>query len=157
MPRVSDPAERKRRDAEIWRLYAAGNTMEKLAERFDLAVSRISEIITRERGKYGQATREQRRVELAAQLDELRSAMQVLADAEPVPLFRGTEPVVERDESGEIVTRYVDHSARVTAAKTIVDIQARMAKMLGLDAAEVVDQTTTVRYSFEGVDTGELT
>lgn len=156
MPRLNDPAERKRRDAEIWRLYAAGSTMEKLAARFDLAVSRISEIITRERGKYGRQSRDERREELTAQLDELREAMQELLDAEPVPLFRGTEPVVERDENGNVVKTFVDHSARVTAAKTIVDIQARMAKMLGLDAPEQVDSNTTVRYVIEGVDTGEL-
>lgn len=155
MPREFDPDKRRERDAEIWRLYCAGNTMEKLAPRFGLSVPGISNVVAKQRAKY-RWNRDEKRGELAAQLDELRVAMQELLDMEPAPMFRGTEPVVDRDEGGEVTKRYMDHSARVTAAKAIVDIQARMAKMLGLDAPEQVDQNTTVRYVVEGVDTGEL-
>lgn len=148
--------KRRSRDEEIWRRYACGSTLETLAREFGLAISTVGSIVEAARQKYVWS-KDGKRQELAQQLDWLREEMTALVDAEPAPMFRGTEPVVDRDEKGEIVKRYEDHSGRVNAAETLLRIQARMAKMLGLDAAEVVDQTTTVRYSFEGVDTEELT
>lgn len=157
MPRLNDPAERRKRDAEIWRLYAAGWTLVRLGEKFGLAISRISEIITRERGKYSIIDKALKREELNAQLDDLRASAQELVDAEPAPMFRGTEPVVDRDEHGEIVKRYEDHSGRLAAMRALVDIQARQAKMLGVDAPDKLETTGTVRYTVEGVDVGDLT
>ncbi|HZO70041.1 MAG TPA: hypothetical protein VFB74_34025 [Kribbellaceae bacterium] len=156
MPRINDPAERKRRDAEIWRLYAAGWTLVRLGERFDLAHSRVSEIITRERGRFSILDKALKREELAAQLDDLRSAAQELVDAEPAPMFRGAEPIVDRDDDGEVVKRYYDHGGRLEAMKTVVAIQAREAKMLGLDAPDQIQTDSTVKYVVEGVDMEDL-
>ena len=157
MPREWDPDKRRERDDKIWRLYSAGNTnMDKLGQQFGITRAAVSNIIAKQRAKYRWHAAEKRE-ELAAQLDRLRAEMSALVDAEPAPMFRGTEPVVDRDERGEIVKRYEDHSGRVAAAKALVDIQARQAKMLGLDAPDQLQTEATVKYTVEGIDVGDLT
>ena len=155
MPREPNAAKRAERDAEIWRLVCDGHPRPDVAVRFGVSLSRVDQICQRHQGAYV-FDKIAKRAELAEQLDRLRAAASELVDAEPAPMFRGAEPIVDRDDDGEVVKRYYDHGGRLEAMKTVVAIQAREAKMLGLDAPDQIQTDSTVKYVVEGVDMEDL-
>lgn len=138
-------AQRERND-EIWHLYCSGVTQAQLATQFGISGQRISEIIIAQRRAIPERARLDLIQELAQQLDSTRAALQEIVDAEPMLKF---------DSEGELSGE--DHSGRIQAARAIVRVQEREAKLFGLDSPDRVQAETTVRYVVEGADPEAMT
>lgn len=139
------------RNAEIWRRFCAGERQAAIAKSYGISQQTVSEICQRKRIALGPIDRDKKRQELASQLDYLRAQMAELVEREPAPMYRGAEPV--RDDDGNVVE---DHSGRIAATDALLRVQARAAKLLGLDAPDKVETAATVRYVVDNVDLDEL-
>jgi hypothetical protein len=141
------------RDQMIWRDKVAGWTNPDLAEKYGLSVRRIEMIISKARGAVS-VTAADLRADFLAQLDHNRKAAQAIVDAGPAPAFssKGDQLWARESMDSVEVTPVVDHAARLAAMREIVNIQARAAKLGGLDAAERAEVDTTVRYVVEGAE-----
>jgi hypothetical protein len=138
------------RDREIFRAFCLGEQVDVLAERHALTVSRIRQVVAVQRGRLPGMSAAETREELKVQLDDLRRQLHAIVDSPPAIAER------EYDDEGRVTAVKLDHSGRIAAARQIVAVQNRMAKMLGLDSPEQVEATTTVRYELVGVDPEEL-
>lgn len=137
------------RDRAIFKAYCCGTHQDDLAAEYGLSYTRINQIIALQRGKLPSMTSAQLREELKVQLDDVRRQLHTILDHEPSAKY-------EYGEDGEVASIEWDQSARIQAARQIVAVQNRLAKMLGLDSPEQVHAETTVRYELVGVDPEEL-
>lgn len=140
------------RDQAIWRDRIAGWSYAELAEKYDLSVRRITQIMERIRGTISVSAADYRH-DFAMQLDRLRREAQAIVDAGPVPAFssKGDQLFARASDDDESAgVPVMDHGARLAAMAQIVNIQARAAKLGGFDAAEKAEIDTTVRYVIEG-------
>lgn len=149
--RTEDTQQRK---ADVMRLRRQGHTFEAIGDQLGITKQRahqiysaaLAEIPAQEVGEY--------RAEQAARLDELLTkAHEVLARGH-VHVSQGR--VVRDDETGEPVR---DDGPTLAAIKTILDIEARRAKLLGLDTPvrQEFDVSGGVRYEVVGVDLDQVT
>lgn len=148
------PDFKAERNAELWRLKCAGHGDKELAERFGISEGRVCQIVRAERAKLGARDRAEIRQELTGQLDTVRARLQDIMDAPAAVAMSAGKPVPARNEDGSLAEgQYaVDHGAALSAASGIVQVQARMAKMLGLDDPTQIGVDSTVRVIVEGTD-----
>lgn len=91
---------------------------------------------------------EQHRQEMLDQLDEAERAVLAVLHTQHITVSQGR---VVRDDDGSTV---VDDGPILDAARTLVSLQARKAKLIGADAAEKVEHSGGVKYEVVGVDPG---
>ncbi|HEX7060683.1 MAG TPA: hypothetical protein VF200_01875 [Woeseiaceae bacterium] len=145
------------RDREIWAKRCAGMSTADLAREYRLSVRRVEEICSKHRGAMTMQSRDDIRAEYQAQLDRARQLLQELIEAPLPPAFQGGEalrvPGPDEDSPGELVR---DAGTRLQAIKRLVEVQARAARLLGLDAPEKIEQSGIIRYEIAGVDMEKL-
>jgi hypothetical protein len=142
------------RNGEIWHRYTVRQqTQAMIAEELNISQARVSEIITEVRASIPPIDREQlvaSSLELVAYVKQ--QAMEIV-DLAGAPVFVGKDGAIAYDENGQVVR---DHSGRLAALKMAMDADNVIAKRLGLDAAQKIEQSGSVRYEIVGVDTEDL-
>lgn len=139
MPRGNEDDRLDGRDGEIWRAYVGGSTQEAIASRFGISQSRVSQIIAAVRASVQPEEKEhlvQREIDF---LDQLRERMMAAVDAPLPPAFTQSGKILTTP-GGHIV---LDDSSRLAAVDRAVRLHERLSKLLGLDAAQKLDVTTT--------------
>lgn len=143
------------RDAEIFYLRRIERwTERKLAERFGLSQQRISQICAVAQAKLppidlGAIQRQA----LEVHEDVIRRAYEV-ANLRGAPITAGKDGDIVLDPEDQSVVR--DYSALLAALKVVNQSVAEIRKLQGLDAAQRIDTTATVKYIIEGVDPEDL-
>lgn len=112
------------RDGEVWHRYAVlSQTQEKIASELGISQSQVSNIIKKVREKLPQQTREEIAAERAEQL-------RAVAEAFLPKALAGSKD----------------------AAQTLIKLQEREAKLLGLDSAVKQEITADIKYEVVGID-----
>lgn len=133
------------------RLRAEGATYHELAERFQISLTRVGQIIHAERAKMPLRDRAEIIKEHAAELDRGREILREIAER-PGPVATGNSkdgPVELRSIDGNPVE---DVTGKVEALRALTVLQTREAKLLGLDSPDRVASTEVVTVRFEGID-----
>lgn len=129
------------RNAEIWAAYVRGETQAAIGARYGITQQAVAKVVAQMRSDIPERIKEDvihREVEF---LDWARTEALTLWDAQGAPVTAGKDgDLVYDPETGGIVR---DHAGRLAGLRTAVDISARLAKMLGLDAASRVDATVS--------------
>ena len=148
------------RNGEIYRKYTVYRwTQEKIAQHYGIDQTRVSQIIKAVQATIPQhdlAEMRQQSLELYA---ELTARALEIADLVPAPVLRGQDGLilteVDPETGEERVVR--DYSGRLRAMETAAKFDQETRKLMGLDAAQKVESTATVKYEVVGVNTGDLT
>lgn len=129
------------RNGEIWRKHLLGWTQEALAQEHGLTQARISQILADVRATIPPVDLVQARQTHQELLADLRRRVSEIALAPLPPVTAGKDgrPVVD-PVTGEYVR---DASGRYQALMGVAKLEERMAKLMGLDAAEKVDVSVT--------------
>lgn len=125
------------RDQEIFTKYLFGHTQVELAEEYGLAQSAISRIINKLRESVTLPTREDLVKRSVARLDALLKKAWAVAEAEHLAVSHGR--VIYDPRTGEPMK---DHAPLLQAIDRIVRLEERVAKLLGLDAADRLESPT---------------
>lgn len=126
------------RNGNVWREYCRGATMDALAERYNISMQRVSQVIA----QVADSIPQQERAALIAQevdyMREVRLGILELWDspAPPVTQRSGDGWEYVRDPEGRLA---YDYSGRLHAANLALKYSERMHKLLGLEAATKVD------------------
>lgn len=147
------PEEKTERNAEIWRRFSAGERQADLAEEFGITQQAIAHIVARARAKIGPADRAAMIADFVRETQASREFLAEVRNAPPPPAFSVKGDLL-RDERGETVK---DITSQLAASRELVNQQAHIAKLLGLNAPDRVQQDTTVHFTIEGVDGDALT
>lgn len=126
---------KRERNAEMVRLHSEGWGYARLAERYDIDISRVGQIIRAERCKIPLRDRLEIVQDMAAQLDALRARAEEIVYADsPIAMSQG-KPVPLRNSDGSAIEgRYAaDHGMSLAAMDAIVRIQHRESRLLGTD------------------------
>jgi hypothetical protein len=125
-----------------WDLYVAGWTQRQIAEKFGIDQSTVSDDFAALRAETPRQTREQLIEKHQAGLAWATKRLRELAEKPAPPVTAGAQGEIVRDPlTGEIVR---DYGLQRQAALDLVRLQEREAKLLGLNAADVVEHTGTV-------------
>jgi len=135
------------RNGEIWRAYLDGATQEKIAQRYGIVQSRVSAIIAEVRAS----------IPAPVLADIMRDeADRVAALYEmTMEIARAHHPVVSL-QRGEVVPGVEDAGPKLAAINTALRIHERIARAIGSDAAQKIDTTAAVKYTYEGVNVTEV-
>ena len=156
-PRPRGPGGRYRplpetidRDATAYDWHLKGKSTRQIAAIMGYGHhSSVSEAIDRARtARHVAATAEQRADELA-RLDLMNDRLQAVLDRRHVTVSQGR--VVEMD--GEPLE---DDAPILDTVRTLLQVQTRRAKLLGLDAPASVAATVEVSYKINGVNPGDM-
>lgn len=137
------------RDWEIYRRYCKGVLAPVLAAEYGLSPSRIHQIVANVRSRTPMVAPSDMRADMVRELSEVKAQMHEILDGEPGTKF-------ELDREGNVLAENADQSARLMAAKRIVELDTTIAKICGINAPEQVEATSTVRYEVVGVDPDEI-
>lgn len=143
--------ESRERRAEVMRLRRTGMTFERIGERLGITKQAVHKLYTKTLAEIPADEVETYRAEQAARLDALlEQANEVLA-AKHVVVQHGK--VVMHDGAP-----LPDRGPILDAIKTVLDIESRRAKLLGLDTPvkQSLQTDQTITYAFEGVDLDKL-
>lgn len=126
------------RNGRIWRDYCRGATMQKLADRYDLTVQRISQIVNEVRDNLGEEVRNEVIQTEAEMLRELRDqVLSEIFDAMAAPVTAGKDGNIVLDpETGEVVR---DHGGRLAGLNAANNLTMRLHRLLGIDAPAKLD------------------
>lgn len=135
----------KRRDIDMWKMRGKGNTIEDIAEHYDLSPATVRNCLNRAADEYQvEAAEHVVKMELARLDTLLTHAMEVL-ERRHVAYSHGK---LMTDERGEAVT---DSAPVLHAIKTVMGIMDRRSRYLGLDAPSKTEQTISV-YKKDNAD-----
>jgi len=135
-------AELIERRREGWDLYVAGWTQRQIAEKFGIDQSTVSDDFAALRAETPRQTREQLIEKHQEGLAWATKRLRELAEKPAPPITAGAQGLIVHDpRTGEIVR---DYALQRQAALDLVRLQEREAKLLGLNAADVVEHTGTV-------------
>jgi len=130
------------RRAEEWELYCQGWTQPQIATKFGIDQSTVSDDLRLYRESFPPESREQRIAAHQAGLAWATKRLRELAEKPAPPVTAGAQGDIVRDPlTGDIVR---DYGLQRQAALDLVRLQEREAKLLGLNAADVVEHTGTV-------------
>lgn len=125
------------RNGTIWRDYCGGMTQAALAAREGISQARVSQIITQVRDGIPEEERElevQRSLEM---LRELRAGALEVWRMRAAPVTAGKDGDLVLDPEDGTYVR--DHGGRLAALGAALKVDARIAQLLGLDAATKLD------------------
>jgi DNA-binding transcriptional regulator LsrR (DeoR family) len=129
------------RNGEIWRKHLLGWTQEALAEEHGLSQARISQILSDVRATIPEPDLVQARQTHQELLGDLRRRVSEIALAPLPPVTAGKDGLPVQDPvTGDYVR---DYSGRYQALMGVAKLEERLAKLMGLDAAEKVDVSVT--------------
>lgn len=143
------------REAEIYRLTVVNQlTQSKIAERFGISQSAVSQILSNARAKLPPVDLDAiRRQSLELHLDTMRAALE-LAEMPGAPVTAGKDGDLVLDPATGAYVR--DYSLRLAARETARKADAEIRKLYGLDAATKTEVSGSVRYEVAGVDISKL-
>jgi len=144
---INDEPRLVGRNGEIWRAYLDGATQEKIAQRYGIVQSRVSAIIAEVRAS----------IPAPVIADIMRDeADRVAALYEmTMEIARAHHPVVSM-QRGEVIPGIEDAGPKLAAINTALRIHERVARALGTDAAQKIDTTANVKYTYEGVNVSDV-
>ena len=122
------------RNRDIWRDSVVGGLNQyELAEKYDLAQSRISNILKEVRESITATPREEWLAQEIGHVQEIRNKLAGYLDRPGLPVTAGKDGDLVRDPSdAQPVRSYAEHAQ---IARTALAYTERLGKMLGLDAA----------------------
>lgn len=142
------------RNGEIWQDYTVRRmSQERIAAKHGIGQQRVSQIIREVREKIPAVDLDEMRLKSVELYSDLvRRAMDIV-DLAPAPVFVGKDGSIAYDEDGSVVR---DYGGRIAAMRTAADMEKEIRKLYGLDAAEKVEQSGSVRFEIVGVDVSDL-
>jgi len=145
-------AETAVRRAAVVDRYRLGRTFKQIGEELGFSTQRAHEIYWDAMNAVQRKSVEARRAQMEDQLDEVvRVASRVMA-ADHIAHSNGRVVTMTDPETGED-TPVLDDGPKLDAGRTIIAAQARLAKMIGADAATKVESEVSVlRYEVVGAD-----
>lgn len=129
------------RNAEMWLAYVQGETQASLAARHGITQQAVSKALAEVRNEIPERVRDELITRSVAFLDWARKEALTLWAMEGAPVTAGKDGDVVLDPETHTVVR--DHTGRLAGLRTAVDIDTRLAKLLGLDAASKVEATVS--------------
>lgn len=143
------------RNAEIYRLRVVNRwTLQQIADQFGISNQRVHAIVE-------QIRKDLPALDLAALRQEsldlhhhTQKVAMELAEREGTPVTAGKDGNLVYDPTTNAVVR--DYSLRLAALNLALKADAEIRKLHGLDAAQKIEQTGSVRYEVVGVDLGKL-
>lgn len=123
------------RNAALLARLAEGATYKEVAEEFGIGFGRVGQIVRAERAKMPLRARDELIQDMAAQLDAMRAAAEEIVQSDPAVAMSNGTPVPARKRDGTVDwgKTAADHSGRLAAMNTLVQVQKREAQLLGLD------------------------
>jgi hypothetical protein len=141
------------RDLDIWQSWCRREQQRSIAARHGISHQRVTQIIQRMGGEVPQEAKDSILARTVALYDEWIHEATKLITAPAPPVFDRGEPVID-PRTGNIVE---DHSGRLAAMRTGLQVTESWRKLMGLDQPAKVDMTQQVRYVLENVDDADLT
>lgn len=136
-----------RRDAECMRLRTLGWTREQIAGHLSINVATVTEAISRHVGRVLDEPARDIREQMLARLDAaVNAAMVVLTSVHYV--FHQGDQLIMVDPETNTPLPVKDHGPILAAAKVVADLDARRAKLLGIDAPERQEVSITQLPAF---------
>lgn len=135
------------RNGDIWRAYLDGASQERIGERYGICQQQVSRIIAEVRES----------IPAPVVADIMRDeADRVAALYEmTMEIARAHHPVVSL-QRGEVIPGIEDAGPKLAAINTALRIHERVAKAIGSDAAQKIDTTAAVKYTYEGVNVSDV-
>lgn len=142
------------RDGELFHLYFIQKWPQtKIAEHLGISQPTVSNLLTRIKAEMPPIDKERMLAESVELINYTREKLIAIVEMQAAPVFVGKDGDIARDENGAVVR---DYSAHMAALKLALTADDTLARRLGLDSPTKTDVTSTVRYTLEGVDTGDL-
>lgn len=135
---MAGQAHTPEQDFEMWKLYARGRRQVDIAREYGITQQAVSQAIARHRATIPEEAKEEivrREIDFLTSLrDEVLSLWH---GTNGVPVTAGKDgDIVHDPETGEVVR---DHTGRLTAVRTALQVSERLARVTGIDAALRVD------------------
>lgn len=143
------------RNGEIWRgVTIYRKTEEALAVEHGISQQRVHQIVESVRKQIPDTDLDfARRESIEFYAEMTRRAIEIV-DLTPAPVTVGKDGNVLREpDTGEVVR---DYSGRLNAMQVAMKADAERRKMLGLDAAQKVEQSGSMKIEIVGVDPDDL-
>lgn len=135
------------RDAECMRLRTLGWTREQIAGHLHISTGGVTEAISRHVGRVLDEPARDIREQMLARLDAaVNAAMVVLTSVHYV--FHQGDQLTMVDPETKAPLPVKDHGPILAAAKVVADLDARRAKLLGIDAPERQEVSITQLPTF---------
>ena len=130
------------RDLEMWRHHVRGKRQADIARMYGITQQSVCDAIARHRATIPEETRDQITRREVDYLTSIRDEVLALwVDTLGAPVTAGKDGKIVMDPKTQEVVR--DHTGRLTAVRTALQITERLHKLTGLDAAIRVDITKT--------------
>jgi transcriptional regulator with XRE-family HTH domain len=131
------------RNGDVWQAYLSGVTQEAIAERFGISQSRVSQLVTEVRASIPEP--------VIAEIKQAEAERIAMLYTETVAIMRAHHPVVSL-QRGEVIPGLEDAGPKLAAIAMALKIHERVAKTYGTDAAQKIEASAQVKFSYEGVD-----
>ena len=149
--KLMQTAESVEIDAKACELRSRGWPYRDIAAELGIGYSEAYKRVQRGMARIVQEPAEQARQFELDRLDRMYRKIEQILEADHIVVQHGK---VVYDETGEPLP---DHDPRMRAVATLLKIQERRSKLLGLDAASKMQLEGGVRYEIVGVDINKLT
>lgn len=127
------------RNGEMWRLWCEGRTQAWIADQFGITQSAVHHALAKVRDNLGDVVMDDERTRSLEMLHELRAGALEVWRMVAAPVTAGKDGTVVYDPETREPVR--DHGGRLRALETALKVDARIAQLLGLDAATKHDHT----------------
>jgi transcriptional regulator with XRE-family HTH domain len=139
------------RDGQISYDFAVlGMSQIAIAEKHGISQQRVSQILAENRKHTDSITVADHRAQMLDRITAYRRSMAELAAMEGAPVTAGKDGQVVRDPDTDVVVR--DYSGRINATKTMLQIDERLAKLVGTDEPTRTRADVTVHGEQDGQD-----
>jgi transcriptional regulator with XRE-family HTH domain len=144
-------ARHEGRDGRVWQMYAVQRwTQEAIGRELGVSQQRVSAILKEVRESIPPPDIAAMRQESIEMYRDISRRAYELAELEGAPVTAGKDGSVVYDpENGGVVR---DYGGRIAALKLAREADEQLRKLLGLDAAQKVESTATVRYEIAGIN-----
>jgi hypothetical protein len=145
--KVAQSEDSIERDAEAMRLRTLGWTREQIAGHLHMAPATVTIAISRHVGRVLDEPARDIREQMLARLDAAVNAAMVVLTSVHYVFHQGDQLTMVDPETNQPLP-VKDHGPILAAAKVVADLDARRAKLLGIDAPERQEVSITQLPSF---------
>jgi hypothetical protein len=141
-------ARNAQRDIDIYKRRCRGESLETLSAEYGIGIRAVARVVANMRQRFPIPSSDELRSDLLNQLNELRAHVGTLA-------LTAVDPDNVDPDTDQPLPHY---GLQMIAAKRTLEVQHRIARLLGLDAPKEVaaTQDVTVRYELAGVDLDDV-
>lgn len=143
------------RNEALFADFTNGATYAELQEKYGISSARVGQIIASERAKIPLRDRQAIVQDMTAQLDAMRVKAEAIVHAPPVVALTSKGDIVPSfGENGrpDYSRPAQDHSASLAAMDTVVRIQARESRLLGLDQPTQAKVESSMEITMKGME-----